>query len=133
VTPARALVDTSVWISPPSGGLSGYAQQVALSIVTVAELQYGLTVPDVLQAAARRKRLAAILDRHLALPLDLETTERYGLLAGLVRQQGRNPRPRRLDLLIAATAARHRLPLLTRNAVDLAGLEQVVTVVDVRD
>lgn len=39
---------------------------------------------------------------------------------------------RRFGLLIAATAARHQAPLLTRNAADFAGLESVVTVVPVR-
>lgn len=33
--------------------------------------------------------------------------------------------------MIAATAAASRLPLYTRNAEDLAGLEKVLTVIDV--
>ena len=57
--------------------------------------------------------------------------ESYGLLANMVRQAGRNPRPRRMDLLIAATAVRHGFSLATRNAADLRHLERVLTVVDV--
>lgn len=44
-----------------------------------------------------------------------EVAEFYGLLANVVRQTGRNPRPRRIDLLIAATAVRHGFSLATRN------------------
>jgi predicted nucleic acid-binding protein len=35
-----------------------------------------------------------------------------------------------MDLLIAATAARHGLPLLTRNGRDFTGLESALAVVD---
>ncbi len=35
-----------------------------------------------------------------------------------------------MDLQIAATAARHGLPLLTRNGRDFAGLESALDVVD---
>ena len=60
----------------------------------------------------------------------MNTAEYYGALASLVRQNGRNPRPRRMDLQIAATAARHGLMLLTRNGSDFAGLESALAVVD---
>lgn len=61
------------------------------------------------------------------------TAEHYGALATLVRQHGRNPRPRRMDLQIAATAVRHGLTLLTRNGNDFAGLESALAVVDLAD
>ena len=35
---------------------------------------------------------------------------------------GRDPRPRRFDLLIAAVAVRHGLPLLSRNVNDFAAM-----------
>jgi predicted nucleic acid-binding protein len=125
------LPDTSVWIAPPTEGLAAYADQVAVSMVTVAELQYGSTVHDPLQALARRRRLQAILEHYTVLPLDLPTTELYAALAGTVRDNGRNPRPSRFDLLIAATAARHQMTLLTRNRDGFVGLESVLRVVQV--
>jgi len=42
---------------------------------------------------------------------------------------GRSSRTRLADLLIAATAAAHGLPLYTRNPADFAGLEQIVSIV----
>lgn len=48
-----------------------------------------------------------------------------------VRMAGRNPRGRVADLFIAAIAAAHYLPLFTRNADDLRGLETVIDVVSV--
>ncbi|MGH3097614.1 MAG: hypothetical protein ACRDMV_16645 [Streptosporangiales bacterium] len=38
--------------------------------------------------------------------------------------------PRRLDLQLAATAARHELALLARNGADFTGLESAVTVLN---
>lgn len=49
----------------------------------------------------------------------------------VTRQAGCKVRTRAMDLLIAATASRHGMPLLTRNAADLVGTEQVVTTVPV--
>jgi predicted nucleic acid-binding protein len=133
VTATRvALADTSVWIEPPTAGMSAYADEVAVSVVTIAELQYGSTVPDQLQALARRRRLRAILDHYEVLALDVPTTELYGAFAAIVRDAGRNPRPRRFDLLIAATAARHQMSLLTRDRDGFVGLEQALHVVEVR-
>lgn len=125
----RALLDTSVLIAPPAGGLASLTEAVAVSIVSVAELQYGVALADdPVEELARRRRLQAVLEGCDVLGLDVATTELYGALAGLVVRMGRHPRPRRFDLLIAATASRHGIPVLTRNADDLRGLERLVTV-----
>jgi predicted nucleic acid-binding protein len=55
----------------------------------------------------------------------------YGQLAAAVVAAGRRPRSRVMDLLIAATAHAHSARLYTRNANDLAGLEQLVEIVAV--
>lgn len=45
---------------------------------------------------------------------------------------GRKPRgARAVDLMIAATALAHGLPLYTRNAKDLQGLDDLIEIVDV--
>ncbi|MGL4178050.1 MAG: type II toxin-antitoxin system VapC family toxin [Dermatophilaceae bacterium] len=118
-TPRRALLDTSVVIDFPAAEVAEIAAEVAVSAVTIAELQFGVTsAADPLTQLRRRRRVQAILDRFEVLPFDVVTAEHYGVLATLVGQSGRNPRPRPMDLQIAATAACHGLILLTRNGSD---------------
>lgn len=131
--PPTVLADTSVWIDPPSEGFAAHGRKVVTSIVTVAELQYGLhTARTPMEEVRRRRRLQLLLDHYEVLPIDLAVTELYGAMAQMVRAIGRKPGPRALDLLIAATAARHKLPVLTRNHADLKGLEEAVVVIPVR-
>jgi toxin FitB len=128
----RVLLDTSVLIDPPLRGTASFADLVSVSAVTVGELHYGVGASmDPVEQLHRRQRLRLVLDTYEVLPFDAEVAEFYGLLANGVRQAGRNPPPRRMDLLIAATAVRYGLSLATRNGADLRHLERVVTGVDV--
>ncbi|MGH4025736.1 MAG: type II toxin-antitoxin system VapC family toxin [Pseudonocardiaceae bacterium] len=127
------LLDTSVIVDPPAHGMVSLADLVSVSAVTVAELHYGVGASaDPVEQLHRRRRLQLVLDTYDVLPFDTEVAESYGLLANVVRQAGRNPRPRRTDLLIAATAVRHGLSLATRNAADLLHLKRVLTIIDVQ-
>ena len=133
MTERRVLLDTSVIIDPPAQGIASFADEVSVSAVAVAELYYGVGAStDPVQQLHRRQRLQLVLDLYDVLPFDAEVAEFYGLLANIVRQSGRNPRPRRMDLLIAATALRHGYSLATRNGADLRHLQRVLTVIDVR-
>jgi predicted nucleic acid-binding protein len=128
----RVLLDTSVIIDPPAQGTAAFADLVSVSAVTVGELHYGVGVStDPVEQLYRRQRLHLVLDIYDILPFDAEVAESYGLLANVVRQAGRNPRPRGMDLLIAATAVRHGFSLATRNAADLRHLERVLQVIEV--
>lgn len=129
--PRRALLGTSVLIDFPAAQVAEAADEVAVSAVTIGELQYGVSAAaDPLAQMYRRRRVQAILDRFEVLPFDVASAEYYGALASLVRHHGRSPRPRRRDLQIAATAARHGLTLLTRNGGDFRGLESALVVID---
>lgn len=128
----RVLLDTSVLIDFPAARVAEIADEVAVSAVTLGELHYGVTAAgNPVVQLHRRRRVQTISEQFDVLPFDGDTAEHYGALASLVRDHGRNPRPRRLDLQIAATASRHGLLLLTRNADDFAGLETALLVVDV--
>lgn len=129
----RALLDTSVLIDPPRGnGFPSGIGDVAVSVIAIGELEYGITAAsDPLEQTRRRQRVQNILDTFEVLPPDTTTAEYYGALATLVRQHGRNPRARRMDLQIAASAAQHDLALLTRNPDDFEGLESAVNIVDI--
>lgn len=110
---------------------SAVASDEYVSAVTIGELQYGATAAtDPLTQLSRRRRVQTTLERFEVLSFDVIAAEYYGALANLVRQHGRNPRPRRLDVQIAATAARRGLTLLTRNGSDFAGLESALAIVD---
>ncbi|WMY78624.1 PIN domain-containing protein [Citricoccus sp. I39-566] len=127
----RALLDTSALIDFPASAVAEEADEVAVSAVTIAELQYGVTAAtDLIEQMRRRRLVQMVLGQFEVLPFDVAAAEYYGVLATLVRDQGRRPRPRRLDLQIAATAACHGLTLLTRNGGDFTGLESALTVID---
>jgi predicted nucleic acid-binding protein len=129
----QVLLDTSVVITPPTAGLASIADYVAVSAITVAELEYGVgAAGDAEERLRRRRRLGVIVDAMEVIPLDIAVAASYGLLANMVRSAGRNPRPRRLDLLIAAAAERHGLSLATRNADDFRVLDRVVHVIEVQ-
>ena len=101
---------------------------------TWAYIDLGLIAPDALPEypeltrAARTEVLGAAVSDFEPLPFDGEAAARYGTLGALVISAGRDPRPRRTDLMIAAIASSQNLPLYTRNAADFKGLESVLTV-----
>jgi predicted nucleic acid-binding protein len=126
----RVLLDTSVLIDLEHLELTTVSDaHPVISAVTVAELAFGLDVDDLVERQARTDRFYAVLREMPVLPFDLAAARLYGTLAALVRRAGRNPRPRRMDLQIAATAGAHSLPLITRNPTDFTGLEQLLQVI----
>lgn len=125
----RAVLDTSVLTGADLPRLEG---DLAISAVSLAELNYGVLVTaDPAVRAERLRRLAGLQRRFDALPVDDEVAASYGELAAAVVAAGRRPRSRATDLLIAATAHAHSARLYTRNASDLAGLEAFVEIVSV--
>jgi predicted nucleic acid-binding protein len=132
VTVERVLLDTSAVIDLGRWEHRELEAAVpSVAAVTVAELAFGLDVDDLLERQARTDRFYALLREMSVLPFDLAAARLYGTLAATVRRTGRHPRPRRMDLQIAATASAHGMPLVTRNPVDFAGLEHLVEVVAV--
>lgn len=126
----RVLLDTSALIDLEHLDLEvlGDAQPV-VSAVTVAELAFGLDTDDLIERRARTDRFYAVLREMPVLPFDLAAARLYGTMAATVRRTGRNPRPRRMDLQIAATAGAHDIPLITGNPADFSGLDRLVDVV----
>jgi hypothetical protein len=52
-----------------------------------------------------------------------DTAHHYSLLCGRLRAQGRSPRGRAMDVMIAATALTLGVPLVTRNTNDVDRLD----------
>lgn len=100
-----------------------------LTAVTLAELHQGVAMAkDAATRAARTEVLGAAVSDFEPLPFDGDAAARYGTLVALVISAGRDPRPRRMDLMIAAIASSRSLPLYTRNAQDFKGLDDMLTV-----
>jgi toxin FitB len=100
-----------------------------LTAVTLAELHQGVAVAkDAATRAARTEVLGAAVSDFEPLPFDGDAAARYGTLVALTISAGRDPRPRRMDLMIAAIASSRGLPLYTRNAQDFKGLDDMLTV-----
>jgi predicted nucleic acid-binding protein len=125
----KSIVDTSVLLGPRVEHLDG---ELAISAATIAELHFGVLVArNGVARANRLRQLAAFERRFNALPIDSAVASSYGQLAAAVSATGRNPRGRVMDLLIAATAHAHSARLITRNAADLVGLEDLIEIVSV--
>lgn len=122
----RTVLDTSVLIGD---SLDRVAGEVAISAISLAELHFGVLVASTSeQRALRLQRLVAVERRFEPLAVDANVARSYGRLAAAVRESGRRPPARALDLMIAATAHAHGARLMTRNAEDLRGIEELVEI-----
>lgn len=126
----RGMLDTSAVIDLPALDPARLPVEAAIPAIVLAELAQGIAMTkSAEQVMIRSQRLADIEAAFAAIPFDREAARRYGTLVALTIAADRDPRPRRIDLMIAATAAAHGLPLYTRNPNDFRGLDSAVTVV----
>lgn len=123
------LLDTNVvseWVKPQPNQtvvewLDGVEEDdVFLSVVTLAELRYGI---DRLPVGKRRKLLENWLTNDLPLRFEsrvLAIDETVALACGevLARRESAGRPIQAMDALLAATAAVHHLTLITRNDSD---------------
>lgn len=125
------LLDTSVvidWHRPEVAG--ALPQEVAVAAVTLAELAAGPHLAaTALERSRRQARLQEVEATFAPLPFSAAAARSYGQLVAAVAATGRSHRTRVADLLIAATAHAHGLPLYTRNGADLMGVEDHIHVV----
>jgi len=129
----KGLVDTSVVIDLDHLNAEQLPVQLAISVLTMAELAAGphaTSDPD--ERARRQDRLQRAEASFDPLPFDSAAARSYGRLYAAIVATGRKARgPRAVDLLIAATALAADLPLYTRNVDDFRGLEHLVTIVGI--
>jgi predicted nucleic acid-binding protein len=103
-----------------------------ITAVTMAELHQGVAMAkEAAVRAVRTEKLGAAIVDFAPLPFDGDAAARYGTLVALVLTGKRDPRPRRLDLMIAAIASSRGLPLYTRNEDGFKGLGDMVEIVAV--
>jgi predicted nucleic acid-binding protein len=126
---SRGILDTSVLVADDLAPIPG---ELAISIASIAELQFGVLVAkNDKTRAIRLSRLGSIQRRFDPLPVDEAVADSYARLAARIVAVGRQPRARVMNLLIAATAHAHDAIVYTRNAADLAGIEDLVTIASI--
>ncbi|UIF89828.1 type II toxin-antitoxin system VapC family toxin [Cupriavidus sp. UYPR2.512] len=119
---ARYMFDTNMCIylmrNQPPQVAERFAQcfegDVVLSAITLAELEYGVTVSGDPQAA--RHALQALVARVPVLPLHAAAARAYGAVRAATRERKADA----LDKLIAAHAIAEDLTVITRNVRDFA-------------
>lgn len=112
---SRAVADTSVFIAQESGReLGALPEQIAVSVITAAELELGvLRAPDQASRAARLSTLSRVQATYRLLPIDPETASCFVRIASVELSKGH--RLRRHDTWIAATAMRHGAAVITQD------------------
>lgn len=129
----RGLLDTSVIIdlhTLPTGVLP---HEMAVSALTLAELAAGPhATNEPMERAQRQARLQRTEAQFEVLHFDPACARAFGQIYAMVKRRGRAARGRRsIDLLIAATALAHQLPLYTQNPDDFSELLELIAVVGV--
>jgi predicted nucleic acid-binding protein len=129
----RGLIDTSVVIDLGQIDAADRPSEIAVSVVTLAELAAGPhAAADLDERGRRQDRLQRTEATFESLPVDGAVARAYGRVYAAVAAAGRKARGRRaLDLLIAATALAAELPLYTRNPSDFRELEGLIEIVAV--
>lgn len=122
---SRAIADTSVFIAQESGrDLGPLPEQIAVSVVTAAELELGvLRASEPTARAIRLSTLSRVQATYPLLPIDAEVASCFARLASSELSSGR--RLRRHDTWIAATAMRHGAAVVTQDD-DFSSFEDVV-------
>lgn len=92
---------------------------------------FELRPEDPLLNAAREKRYHWIAATFDPIPFDAGAARIYGALCANVRAVGRDPKPRRFDILIAAVAFALGIPLITRDENDFRGIHGALPVITV--
>jgi predicted nucleic acid-binding protein len=115
-TPGSGLLDTSVFIARESGRpLGELPQHVAVSVVTLGELQLGVLAAADAAARSRRADTLAVARAADPIPLGEATMVAWARLVCDCRRAGIHRTIRLTDALIAATAIEHGLPILTQD------------------
>jgi len=112
----RGVLDTSVFIASEGGRPLNedlLPQEAAVSVVTLAELQAGVLAARDTQTRARRMATLDILNDIEILPIDTDVARIWAQLRVSLAEAGRRINVN--DLWIAATAARHGLPIVSQD------------------
>lgn len=121
---SKAVADTSVFIAQETGReLGDLPEKIAVSVITVAELELGvLRASSAKERADRLSTLSRVQSIYPLLPVGPEVASCFARIAAAQRSRGR--RLRRHDTWIAATALHHGAAVLTQDA-DFTSFEEL--------
>lgn len=125
IAPARALVDTSVWISAELGrpvDRERLPQEAAVCVVTMAELQAGVLAAGDSTARSRRLETLQVAMDVDVLPIDIRAAQVWAELRVRLHEAGRRINVN--DLWTAAVAISNDLPVVTQDD-DLDALAEI--------
>lgn len=114
--PDSGLLDTSVFIARETGRpLDELPVHVAVSVVTIGELQLGVLAADDASARARRADTLALARAADPIPISEAVMVTWARLVSDCRRAGIHRTVKLTDALIAATAIEHGLPVVTQD------------------
>jgi predicted nucleic acid-binding protein len=121
---SKAVADTSIFIAQETGReLRELPEKIAVSVITVAELELGvLRASDAVSRARRLSTLSRVQSTYPLLPVGPEIASCFARIAAAQRVRGR--RLRRHDTWIAATAMKHGAAVLTQDS-DFSSFDEV--------
>jgi predicted nucleic acid-binding protein len=110
----RALADTSIFIAQERARpLGELPDELAVSVVTIGELELGVLAATDQETRARRADTLALVRGADPIPIGEPVMSAFARLVHDCRVAG--ARPRIIDALIAATAVEHGLPVVTQD------------------
>lgn len=111
------LLDTSVFIARESGRtIAKLPQRVAISVITIGELQLGVFNAADAVIRARRADTLALARAADPIPISEAVMVSWARLVADCRAAGVHGAVKLTDALIAATAIEHGLPVVTQDA-----------------
>lgn len=109
------LLDTSVFIAQENGRpLGELPERVAVSVVTIGELQLGVLSAADADRRARRADTLALARNADPIPISEAVMVAWAQLVASCRDAGVQRAVKLTDALIAATAVEHGLPVVTQ-------------------
>ena len=113
---AVGLLDTSVFIARESGrAIANLPERVAISVITIGELQLGVLNAGDSATRSRRADTLALARAADPIPVSEAVMVSWARLVADCRAAGVHRAVKLTDALIAATAIEHGLPVVTQD------------------